>query len=322
MSYYSKYDFVSPEPIYAIIKEELKSYMDTGMIDDLLFPTYLNKALQKLGKTTYTIIEGMVEVKDFEASLPDNFYAVREAWMCVTQQLTPYQSANSTYLQESLIEVTPRKYKGDCHVEENCDCEDISPSCPEDNCDECSNIAEEAVYKTSSIYNRSFQKMYLLKPGNISAKQQCDVSYTNSWEHNKQQNPGGSVYDSFDIRDGKFITNFRNGFVHLLLYITDYDDLGNQMVPDNFRVKEYIEAFLKYKMFETLSNQVTDETFNQIQQKLIYYKQLYDEALVMANIEIKKQDVWTKQRRIKNDLNRLNMYKLSFTTNRFGRRNN
>jgi hypothetical protein len=55
MSYYYKYNFVSPEPVYSTVKEELKSYFDTGAIDDLLFPTYLDKALKKLGRTTFVI---------------------------------------------------------------------------------------------------------------------------------------------------------------------------------------------------------------------------------------------------------------------------
>jgi hypothetical protein len=76
-------------------------------------------------------------------------------------------------------------------------------------------------------------------------------------------------------------------------------------------------------VFETLTNQTNDETFQQLQQKLIYYKQLHDEAFIMADIEIKKQDAWAKQRRIKNDLNRFNMYELPNRTNRYGwRRNN
>jgi hypothetical protein len=76
-------------------------------------------------------------------------------------------------------------------------------------------------------------------------------------------------------------------------------------------------------VFETLSNQINDETFNQIQQKLGYYKNLADEAFIMADIEIKKQDAWTKQRRIKNDLNRFNMYELPNRVSRYGwRRNN
>jgi hypothetical protein len=169
----------------------------------------------------------------------------------------------------------------------------------------------------------------LLKPGNISARQNCSVEYNNNWEFYQQApplrefTPGSAGYDSFDIRDNKFVTNFRNGIVHMIFYSTEYDAGGNQMIPDNFRIREYIEAFIKYKVFETLSNQINDETFNQIQQKLGYYKNLADEAFIMADIEIKKQDAWTKQRRIKNDLNRFNMYELPNRVSRYGwRRNN
>ena len=77
------------------------------------------------------------------------------------------------------------------------------------------------------------------------------------------------------------------------------------------------------KVFETLSNQINDETFNQLQQKLAYYKQQAEETYILADIEIKKQDAWTKQRRIKNDLNRFNMYELPNHSYRYGwRRNN
>jgi hypothetical protein len=75
-------------------------------------------------------------------------------------------------------------------------------------------------------------------------------------------------------------------------------------------------------MFETLTNQTNDETFNQLQQKMIYHKQAYEEAYIMAEIEMKKQTPWEKQRRIKNDLNRFNMYELPNRTNRYGRRRN
>jgi hypothetical protein len=75
-------------------------------------------------------------------------------------------------------------------------------------------------------------------------------------------------------------------------------------------------------VFETLTNQTNDETFNQLQRKLEYYKQLSDEAFIMADIEVKKQDVYAKQRRIKEDLNRLNRYELPNRISRNWRRNN
>ncbi len=317
MSYYYKYNFVSPEPVYATIKEELKSYFDTGAVDDLLFPTYLDKCLRKLGRSSYVIAEQALEINDFEVRLPDNFFAVREAWMCSEIPLTPYQSANSFYSQAAsitTIQVAPLTVGG-----QPCN----SPTCYNPQCEgTCMPELIQAVYKTNTSIERGYKKEYLLKPGNISAKQNCSLEYNQSWSNAREFTPGSASYDSFDVRDNKFVTNFRNGIVHLIMYATEYDNGGNQMIPDNYRIREFVEAFIKYKVFETLSNQINDETFNQIQQKMLYYKQLHDEAFIMADIEIKKQDPWTKQRRIKNDLNRFNMYELPNANNRYGRRRN
>jgi len=323
MSYYYKYNFVSPEPVYSTVKEELKSYFDTGAVDDLMFPTYLDKCLKKLGRTTYVIQEQILYIDNFEARLPDNFYAVREAWMCTLVNGFPYQSANSFYSQAAsatTIQVSPVIIGGNPCNGTGCD----SPYCPK-----CMPGLIQAVYKTNNQVAATYQKEYLLKPGNISAQQKCDVGYTDAWQFYDQVppirefTPGSAAYDSFDIRDNKFVTNFRNGVVHLIFYATEYDAAGNQMIPDNYRIREYVEAFIKYKVFETLTNQINDETFQQLQQKLTYYKQLSDEAFIMADIETKKQDAWTKQRRIKNDLNRFNMYELPNRVSRYGwRRNN
>ena len=320
MSYYYKYNFVSPEPVYSTVKEELKSYFDTGAVDDLLFPTYLDKCLRKLGRSSYVIAEQVLEIRDFEARLPDNFFAVREAWRCSAIPVDTQDYA-SFYSQATLtenIQVRPLDVGGDpCS----------SPGCIDPNCNGTCTVIEQTIYKSTVSSSVNFKREYLLKPGSISANRNCTVDYTEAWSftneaQNREFTPGSSGYDSFDIRDNKFVTNFRDGVVHLLMYATEYDNGGNQMIPDNYRVREFVEAFIKYKVFETLSNQINDETFNQIQQKMLYYKQLCDEAFIMADIEIKKQDAWTKQRRIKNDLNRFNMYELPNRTNRFGRRNN
>jgi len=323
MSYYYKYNFISPEVVYSTVKEEFKSYFDTGAVDDLMFPTYLDKCLRKLGRATYVIQEQALFINDYEARLPDNFYAVREAWLCTSVNGFPYQQANSFYSQaatSTTIQVSP--ITTDCSVP--------SPCCGNVGCDgSCMPEIMQTVYKTNNEAPVLYRREYLLKPGNISAKRNCGVEYTNNWEFYAEApplnefTPGSAGYDSFDIRDNKFVTNFRNGIVHLIFYATEYDQVGNQMIPDNYRVREYVEAFIKYKVIETLTNQTNDETFNQLQQKLMYYKQQAEEAFIMADIEIKKQDPWAKQRRIKNDLNRFNMYELPNRTNRYGwRRNN
>ncbi len=296
MSYYYKYKFTSPKPIYAIVKEELKSYFDTGVVDDLMFPTYLKKCLDKLSRATLPISETPLFIVDFEARLPDNFHAAREVWMCAEVPLTPYQDANSFYSQSATctVQIAPVIVDGST-CDGNCD----DPLCPE-----CS-IITQAVYKTTTVTNRVFRQLYLLKPGNISARRSCAVDYNKNWA-SYGQTPGSDRIDSFDIRDNKLITNFRNGTVHLIFYAENFDECNNQLIPDNYRIKEYVEAFIKYKVFEILSNQVNDETFKQIQLKLIYYKQLSDEAYIMADIEVKKETINKKVRNIRKDKTRLN----------------
>jgi len=75
-------------------------------------------------------------------------------------------------------------------------------------------------------------------------------------------------------------------------------------------------------MFETLTNQTNDETFQQLQQKMVYYKQQADEAFIMADLETKKQTVYQKQRAIKSQLNKFQMYELPNSNPRWGWRRN
>ena len=333
MAHYYKYNFVSPDPVYAIVKEELKSYFDTGMVDDLLFPTWLTKCMQKLSKATIPIQNAALYVEDFETRLPDNFHSAREVWMCTEIPLRSYQDASSFYSQNDgscTIQIAPIIVGGTPYGDEDNvwpegveGCEGCGDTCDECECgSDCLEVTP-GVWKTTSIIDRMYQQMYLLKPGNISANRNCYDGYNKNWAA-YGQTPGSSAIDSFDIRDNKLITNFRQGLVHLIYYGLKFDDCDNQLMPDNYRIKEYLEAFIKYKVFEMVSNQTNDETFNQIQQKLMYYKALSDEAFIMADIEVKKETIEEKARKIKKGKTRLNKYERITPSNNYSsnRRNN
>ncbi len=286
MSAYYQYDFESPEPLLALVKEELKSYIDTGAIDDLLWPIYIDKCLRKLGRGSYAIEHGILNICDYQARLQDDFWAVREAWLC-TEVAQNYQAPNADYQQvvtqstSSLLNPN-NSYCAPCR---DCNTPDII----------------KAVYKTTHTAFAYFKKHYLLKPGNIWGRGQCSEDCRNF-------NSAGP--ESFDIRDNKFVVTFREGTVYMLYYKKEFDENGYQMIPDNFRIKEYIELFLKQKIFEQLANQVVDETYNQIQQKAQQYKAMADEAYIIAQIETKKQTVYQKKRAIMRDYHRNDKYRL------------
>lgn len=313
MSNFYKYKFISPEPIYSLVKEELKSYFDTGAVDDLLFPVYLNKCLEKLGKTTHAIVPVVLYIDNFKARLPDNFYAIREAWFCTFKQFDSYQSGKAFYTQTAnlnSIQLSP------ILTDEVPTCN--NPICDVDDCSgDCLSSVVQAVYKTvEEIPRNAISRQFLLKPGNISFKDNCPYGYNEvdslygSISSTSSASPMSADCDSFDLHDNYFVTTFREGVVDTLMYVSDYDEIGNQMIPQNIRIEEYIEAFIKYKVFETLTNQTNDETFNQLQQKMLNYKMLADEAFIMAELEVKKQDVFKKQRSIRKNMRRFDKYEL------------
>lgn len=282
MSLYYSYEFVSAQSLMALVSEELKSYLDSGAVDNLVWSIYIDKCLKKLGKGSYDIKPVILNICDFEARLPDDFFAVREAWLC-TNITQSYQLPSADY-QEVTAQSTS-----------------IALSHKDSYCSPCAPDIIKAVYKTTHQAFAYYRKHYLLKPGNIWAKGEC---------HANCKNFGSAGPESFDVRDNKFVVTFRQGNVYMLYYSKEYDDDGYQMIPDNFRIQEYIEAFIKQKVFEQLSNQIVDETTNQIQQKAQYYKQLADEAFIIAVIETRKEDIYTKHRKIVKSLNNLNQYEI------------
>ncbi len=287
MSIYYKYKFVSPEEIYANVKEELKSYFDTGAVDDLMFPIWTRKCLDKLGRGSYPIAETYLEIKDYISRLPEDFIAVREAWMCANS----YKSVRlpGSVYTSSLIRITPEGTE-ECVTGDDCG-----------QCDPCKSNIMSVTYKLTDEVIYKFHKQFLLKPGNISKISDCNFECANY---------GSTSLDTFDVTGNKLVTNFRSGHVYIIYYSDGTDDCENTLIPDNFRIKEYIESYLKYKIFEQLYNSVTDESFNQIERKYVNYKQIYDENYIIAQVETKKETTQDKLRKIKNSYNRFNSFNI------------
>lgn len=284
MSLFYKYEFVSATPLLSLIKEELKSYFDTGAIDDLMFPIYLSRCLERLGRGSYSIVPVILPIHEYECRLPDDFYKVREAWACWDCSNT-YQQGSAVYEQMQSCSTrldTPDMYCDKCR---ECETPDVI----------------NVIYKTTNTVAFSFRQSHLLKPGNINARNHCGDYCLNV---------NSSSPDTFDIRDNKFVVNFREGNVYVLYYSKNLSEDGLEMIPDNLRIQEYIEAYIKAKMFEQLSNQITDETYNQIQQKADRYKQLADEALQIARVETRSETSYDKHRKILRTLHRNDRYNI------------
>lgn len=269
MSYSYNYNFISPSKIFAEIKEELRSYFDTGIIDDMMFGRWTEYILKKIGKAAYPKKEVILKVEDFMTDLPENLYRVREVYQCHRVDSIEVPSANSTYVQKSYLNAQNLTYEM---------CEGCVP--------DCVTIVEKT--QGSTIF--TFKMSTLLVPGNIHTASMCDYQC--------DRGKGDNDLHSYDIHGNKIIVRFREGILYFKYYEESLDDDYNQQVPDFPEFENYLKNYIKYKCFEVIYNSVTDETYKQVEGKLLYYKQQYEEAFIIAKCELMKKTPYQTARDI------------------------
>ncbi len=285
MANYYQYEYTSPIPTYALIKEELKSYFATGVLDDLLFPIWTEKCLRDLGRGSNKIEEAVLFIEDFKAKLPSDFMYVREAWLATSSNPIEYKLPGAYYHT-----ITER-------ISDN----PAIGQCGPTTCDPCQPDRKEVYYRTTTNGVCSTNLIYLLRPGTVATKDFCNEN---------SPNIGVSTPDSFEIRNGNLFTNFRQGEVLLTYYSKQVDEEGNTMIPDNYTIIEYIEAYIKYKLYHQLWDTVTDETERQIYNKVQIYDVKQSEARINAKSETRRKTLDQRVRDIKKSTNRLNRFKL------------
>jgi disulfide oxidoreductase YuzD len=157
----------------------------------------------------------------------------------------------------------------------------------------------KAIYKTTNDEVFQFKTSHLLLPGNTRTKDNCNLPLVNNY---------CETFDSYSISGNKLSTNFSSGKVYLVYYSNDFDCNDNQLIPDSYRIKEFIKAYLKQKLFEQIFNMSSDESFNQSLRKYEMYKQMADEAYILADIDEKKETVEKKIMKIRQTLTRHNKF--------------
>lgn len=286
MSIYYKQNFVSAQPLYAEVKEELSSYFSSGIIDDVMFGKWTEHCLKRFRKSAYRIEEVVLDVKDYVAELPCDFNSVREAWMCTFTPSVYYQEPNALYWQQDCRVDDPTRFDkcNECFDTETCTTDYLV-----------------TMKRTGTIMYR-FSHTFLLRPANNHVKSKyCGDCCPNL--HSE-------AADTFNIEDGKMITSYKEGKIHLIYYAETTDENLDQLVPDNFWVQDYIRKNLIYMCFRQICNRITDETFNQVEKKKQEAKQEQAVAFIIAETELKKQTSSEKIRQIKVLNQRNNMYRL------------
>ena len=259
-NYKWEYQWVSSEPFLSEVKEELKTYFEIGAVDDGLFPSYVDHCLKKIGLIVLEGVDEMIQLKNGIAILPNGV----------------------VYLNDVLFAGSPgEKYSklpvGRTDYQQIIECIPVSGCSLNDPDNPITYKEVRIVEKTTNHVLHTYDQIIRLKPATLKAKNMCESSIFKKFY---------DVANHYDVNGKILSTNLRNGELLIRYKRTRVDENGYPLVPDHVTMQDLISYYVRYKLFEQLWNTVTDETYNQIQGKMQYYEQKYNESLIIARTEM------------------------------------
>lgn len=263
---YNNWNYISSETLVAELKEELKSYFDSGSLTETLIPTYISNALRKLKVLVLEYKEDILTLDNYRAKLPSDFAYLKDAYLlCTVTNITnPVASTVFEYYKKT-------------YCNDSCDTE----------------------YET-------FEKTTQTLPAWVSTNLNPTLLrvYFTSKTYCTSDCAGLSVRtdDEITINNKTMTATFPEGDIFIQYWNQPEDDFG-PLIPEIVEVEDYVKAFLFYKLFEQLYNSVTDESINIIERKLQFYRAnyyaKYESALNILKQESKQEmrDNISKQRK-------------------------
>lgn len=259
--------FKSTEPLFARIRENLSSYAALGLIDEGKFFFEVKWFINKLGISMYEEDEDVLNLKDFKAEMPCNFYLLESAWLCdknnsTSKRVDNFQGKTVIYTQNTCEKV----------ILPSC-----NSTCPEQVIDK---ITYKEYVQTDNPWEYTYKTPTLLALGNKLTKQLCADKCKN-----------------LNIASDKDISILRRGnaywlysnlkeptiYLHYYSFPTD-EETGLPLIPDEPIIEKALEAHLMYYYFKNLW--LNDDNPN-VTQKITLLKTEATEAMGEAEYFVK-----------------------------------
>lgn len=299
-------NYISSESIQARVREELRSYIYSGAIDDLLFNLWVADCIDKFEYTYLPIKECAMDMWNSRCELPCDFKAVREVWMCATFFKGPIVSPHVFYYQTDCrigSAPAPADSCGECLIGDQCfpPCQTPTPVNLPSLCD----VPAEFIvtHKVMQQLNFSFKVTGMLKPGNFRTIDRC---------HEGSPNRDVWCIDTFDIIGNYLHTSFREGTIYLAYYASkaEQDETGYYLIPDNDPFQKYVYYYLRYMIFQQMFDQSIADDFNQAKAKMDNAKELMWNSYQNAKSYAVSDDIYGVMRRVVRSLNKNNRFLL------------
>lgn len=257
---------ITIDSFIADIKSELSAYDSSGLIDDVSIYKWVMKAMLKFGANIMTLQDTVVNVKNSQALLPDNFYSLYVAYKCDKKGYYVKDKKHIDTLQQSYtwIERVERSNKWNT-------CE---PCCSE----KTDKTIIERIYHREAEAEFHYHKPVLLKLGRTMQRDRCHAKCRNMVVKDCPH--------EIIINGTTLFTNFSEGDVYVQYYGLPHSETGEIMIPETPKgeLETYLEYHVKRKIFENIIANQDDSGASSLFQ---FYMQKEDMQLGLALTDAK-----------------------------------
>lgn len=256
---------ITVDSFIAELKSQYSSYADAGLIDEISIYGWVNEAVKKFGENVMTLQDTVVEVKNSQATLPDNYFSLYVAYKCDKKGYYIEDSKDIPQLQQSYMWVERVEKGNKWNLCEPCCTEDVEKT------------IVERVYYNGIETQYHYHNPVLLKLGKSMQRSRCHAKCRNLIV---KDSPHEIIINSRTLT-----ANFHEGDIYLQFYGLPQDEEGRPMIPDTPKgeVMKYVEYYVKRNFFEGLLANGDDKAatlFN-------YYVQKEDSQLGLALTDAK-----------------------------------
>lgn len=221
------------EEIFAEVKNALKSYDEAGLIDELTLRMWLKSEIKSFGNNVMVLTDDIIEVKNGKAKLPDDFWALKEAWK--------YRPSHFRVESGSLEDLEKFDYWRS-RVKQN-----GFVSCNDNKCDNKHTVKEEVHFKNA------YASIYYGQPTILRMTAGFNKKATTKDCINLPSRVRRQDKNEINILGDTLQTEFPNGFVYII-YRAFPTENGKVIIPETQHdsLYKYLLSFLKLKALEEI----------------------------------------------------------------------
>ena len=288
-------NFVPSEALISTIQEDLASYDSNNQLDPGRWYTWIQKIVSDLGIACYEYKHALVWIKNYKGSMPCDFQVLDSAFWVKDE------CCGGTAPAEG-----PIHYQGKSIIwdDTTTSCATQTPSC--EGCDfrTCSIDENQFTQITVREYIKGLPYTYyvpILYPLAVNQRNAKGWCLPRSICFGSQSN------QEITINKGEVFTNFCEGIVLFNYYAYPTDEHGLPMIPENPKVEQAIEHYIKWKVFENL---YTNNDDMGVEKKMLLWKANFEQSMADAEYYMKLTSFDAMVDLVRNDRKRFNHFQL------------